>query len=196
MSEMAPLAIVQARMASTRLPGKMLLPLGGDALVVRAWKLARHAFGPTNVVVATVENAANAPMIALLRERGAEVFAWRGPEADVLSRFYVCAHSYRWHPASVIVRVTPDDPWKDPRAMRDVAAGLRLPVEQGGEAFTLAQLDYAFQHASQREHLTHALFDVEPPRASPAHPSGVWTIDTREDYEAAVAYLGNREKWA
>lgn len=182
-----PLAIVQARIGSTRLPGKMLLPLGGKPLVWHAWNAAVQAFGPEHVVCAIPASADNDELVSVLEvECGAHVMRYDGPECDVLGRFFHVAHCYRWHPDSVIVRVTPDDPWKEPELMRRVARGERwIPVEKGGEAFTLQMLDEAHareQGAHHREHITHALFPVILP-AAPGH----WTIDTPEDYERAVA---------
>lgn len=197
---MNPLAIVQARIGSTRLPRKMLLDLGGKPLIWWAWRAAVDAFGAENVVVAipaTPENDELAEVVDGFRRYdrskigNANVFRWDGPENDVLGRFHACAHTYRWHPDSVIVRVTPDDPFKVPERLRRVARGERHPVEMGGEAFTLAMLDRAYQRnrahgdekrmAYQAEHITYALFKCDAPPA----PPGVWTIDTAEDLEAA-----------
>lgn len=191
-----PLCIIQARYNSTRLPGKMLLPLAGETLIERAWNIAAAAFG--DCVVAIPANDNDGPLGAELRRIRANVYPWVGPEADVLRRFFDCAHHYRWHPDSVIVRYTPDDPYKDIACLRAVAAGERLPVELGGEAFTLAMLDAAQADArserygpnatyepSAREHITRAIFPTPPPPA----PDGVWTIDTQEDYDAVVARL-------
>ena len=184
-----PLAIVQARMASTRLPNKVLLPLA-DGRPILAWVVERAvaAFGPTNVVVATTANPSNAPILSWCSDHGVRVEAWPGPEADVLSRFYHVAHAYRWNPDSVIVRVTADDPFREVEAMWRVAAGERLPVEQGAEAFTLAMLDeahvyYACGPSETREHITDALFPCRVPSPTDGR---VWTVDTAEDYERAV----------
>jgi spore coat polysaccharide biosynthesis protein SpsF (cytidylyltransferase family) len=181
-----PLAIVQARMGSVRLPGKVILPVNGDPLVIRAWKIAGVAVGRPNVVVAYPDTPENMPLRDILAHYGATGFAWKGKEADVLGRFYACAHAYRWHPQTPILRVTPDDPWKTPEAMRRVLAGERLPVELGGEAFTLAQLDFANGATSDpwvREHITHALFRVPPPVAPPRQDGLPWSIDMVGDYE-------------
>jgi spore coat polysaccharide biosynthesis protein SpsF (cytidylyltransferase family) len=184
-----PLCIVQARLGSTRLPGKMLLGLGGMTLIERAVRTATLAFGWDNVIVAHPDTPENAPLVAELERISARRFAWAGPENDVLSRVYHCSHTYRWHPDSVIVRYTPDDPWKDVASLRRVAAGERLPVEMGGEAFTLAQLDRAYTRPwhthEEKEHITHALFPIAPPKP----PAGVWSIDTQADYDAAIAEL-------
>lgn len=186
-----PLAIVQMRMGSTRLPGKMLLPLAGKPLWWHAWNAACDAVGQKNAIAAMPASEENDELAESCRRRGAIVFRWDGPENDVLGRFHACAHLYRWHPDTVIVRITPDDPRKEWESIRGVIGGSRLPVEIGGEAFTLAMLDEACEVTEAwlmdrdndfgpREHITNALFDVSPPPA----PPGIWTVDTPEDYEA------------
>lgn len=195
----APLAIVQARIRSTRLPGKVMLPLA-DGRPLLAWSVgaACAAFGKENVVVATTDDEANAPIVDWCDANDVQCFEWEGDENDVLGRFVACARAMRADPDAVIVRVTPDDPFKDPAAMRRVAAGERLPVEIGGEAFTLAMLDAAGRDgdglvfhchgapldADPREHITYALFGSVPP--PPPTDGRVWTVDTRGDYERAV----------
>lgn len=180
---LSPLCIIQARYGSTRLPGKMLCDLGGETLIARGYRLACEAFHPANVVVAIPAKDGAGPLGDELRRIDATVFGYDGPEHDVLGRFYACAHSLRWTPDAVIVRYTPDDPFKRPDLMQRVAEGVRLPVELGGEAFTLAMLDEAyFRNDAEREHLTTVLFPVAPP---PAPPGQVWTIDTQADLEAA-----------
>ena len=184
--EMKPLAIVQARMGSKRLPGKMLLLLGERPLVWWAWDAAVTAFGEENVICAIPASEENDELAIALSQYGARVWRWDGPESDVLGRFFFCAHTYRWHPESVIVRVTADDPFKDPAKLRRVAAGERLPEATSGEAFTLRMLQVA--HLSQtveREHLTHILY----PCAAPEAPAGTWTIDTDIDLAAARAIV-------
>lgn len=196
-----PLALVQVRMGSTRLPGKALLPLAdGRSILAHVYERAVQAFTQRHVVIACPSSAENDP----IREWAAthewasvmapNVFSWDGPENDVLGRFWHCSHAYRWHPDSVIVRVTADDPFKSPGAMRRVATGERLPVEMGGEAFTLAMLDEAHRRQQPveckdghvavlpREHLTPILFPAEPPPC----PPGAWTVDDQASYEAAV----------
>lgn len=201
-----PLAIVQARIGSTRLPRKMLLELGGKPLIWHAWNAAINAFGVENVVTAIPASEENDELAEVVRGFGVgQVFRWDGPESDVLGRLLACARTYRWRDESVIVRVTPDDPWKNEIAMAKVAAGARLPVEIGAEAFTLEMLeaadrclgswaalemhsdaDWAKSALMKREHVTHALFDVPPPQLSNSD-SRIWpTIDTPEDYERAL----------
>lgn len=200
------LCIIQARWHSTRLPGKMLLPFGSESLIARAWRIANecqqelHEWVPVVAIPASDEPG---PLGDELRRIGARIFAWDGPEWDLLGRFFHCAHRYRWHPDTVIVRYTPDDPFKTPGALRAAARGFRLPGEQGGEAFTLAQLDAAIDrwpladlavvppiqdrhvYGRQREHITDALF----PFRLPPMEGGGWTVDTEQDYQAALKRL-------
>ncbi len=189
-----PLAIIQARMGSTRLPGKMTKMLGEHPLIWYAWHAASEVFGTQNVVFAIPASSENDVLVDVIDdmdtgEHRTNVFRWDGPESDVLGRFYMCAHAYRWHPLSVIVRITPDDPFKDSRQMREVAyGGTRHPVETSCEAFTLDALWAAhntIDDLDQREHITHALFPVGPPPA----PAGTWTVDTPEDLERARKVL-------
>lgn len=178
-----PLAIIQARMGSHRLPGKVLLPFppDGEPILHVIYQRTVEAFGEDHTVVAYPATPDNEPIERLCVRIGAKRFAWPGPENDVLARYHACAHTHRWHPSSVIVRVTADDPFKTPEMMRRVANGERLPVEFGAEAFTLAMLDAAYQKQYEREHITRALFAYPPPPP----PPGPWTVDTHQNYEAA-----------
>lgn len=215
-TKLAPLAIVQARIGSQRLPRKMLLRVAGKPLIWFAWNAAVRAFGRENVVIAMPATPENDELETevLSMDAGVLTFRWDGPEWDVLGRFWHCAHVYRWHPDSVIVRVTPDDPFKDPGTMCWVAMGERHPVEFGGEAFTLRMLDNAqetepthfevddddctdgldpvsavkWEPNEAREHITMALFETDAPYA----PEGIWTVDTRADYEAVRHVLLDR----
>jgi spore coat polysaccharide biosynthesis protein SpsF (cytidylyltransferase family) len=186
-----PLVIIQARLASTRLPGKMLLEIWAETLIERAWNKAAEAFGADDCVVAIPKGDEDGPLGVELDRIGANVFAWDGNEADVLGRFHACAHTYRWKPDAVIVRWTPDDPFRSAEHVWRVVNGERLPVELGGEAFTLAMLDqaylwYASSDESRGEHITHALFPFALP------PIGIpgYTVDTQADLDAARALLG------
>ncbi len=201
---MMPLAIIQARMNSKRFPGKVLMRLDGMTLLERAWRTACSAFGRDNVVIAhpATDGEIAAHADAMLAQR----FEWNGDENDVLGRFHACAHTYRWRAESVLVRVTPDDPFKTVAGLLRVADGERLPVEIGGEAFTLAMLDVALDRYSgkttqgvigretierirrNREHISFALFDQD----APLPPRGqVWTIDMPEDLAKAQKQIEN-----
>ena len=170
-------------MGSTRFPGKMMAPLRGRPLIWWAWRRSVEAFGEANVVVAIPDTEENHLLREFIESHDGRVFAWDGDEDDVLGRLYHCAHSFRWHPESVICRVTPDDPLKQPELMRGVAWGARYPVELSCEATTLQTLTILHHNITDpadREHLTHILSPVPPPAA----PEGVWTVDTPDDLEA------------
>lgn len=193
-----PLCVIQARLGSTRLPNKMLLDFGGETLIARAVRLAIGAFGRDHVVVAVPEADSLSPLGDELRRLQVHYVACHPDPADVLGRVYHTVHRFRWHPQAVIVRWTPDDPFKDPEKCRRTAHGERFPVEIGCEAFTLAMLERA-QHTTApedrtpREHLGNhrGLFPAEPLSC----PVGEgWTIDTESDYQAALRRLSVEER--
>lgn len=195
-------------MGSQRLPGKVLLPLGGETLLARVWRHTCCAFGEGRTVIAYPDTDENIPLADEIQRLGARGFGWAGPEHDLLGRFYHCAHSYLWRGDSVIIRVTADDPFHRPEIMRRVSNGERWPVQWGGEAFTLDHLDMVCGAvnlaeanmettectpayiANRREHLTYSLFPTLPPEP----PPGVWSIDTLADLERARELLADRSK--
>jgi hypothetical protein len=184
-----PLCLIQARLGSTRMPGKMLRLLDGESLIERAYRQAVAIFGALNVVVAIPASDEWGPLGHELRRIGATIFAWDGPESDVLGRVHAAAHRYRWHPDAILHRWTPDDWAKRPADVLAVLNGERRPVEWGGEAFTLAMLDAAHIRCTlpvPREHITYALFPTRPP---PVPIPGTWTIDTEQDLADVRALL-------
>lgn len=113
--------VTQARMTSTRLPGKVLLEAGGRTLLDH--HLDRLLRVGLDVVVATTVNATDDPIVALAEERGLPVF--RGSEDDVLGRF---AGAIREFSLDTVVRVTSDCPLIDGGL---VAAGITAYDEAG-----------------------------------------------------------------
>ncbi|MFT7402621.1 MAG: molybdopterin-guanine dinucleotide biosynthesis protein A [Hydrogenophaga sp.] len=114
--------IVQARMTSTRLPGKVLLPLGGEPMLTRLVQRLRRVRCADAIVIATTTNASDDAIVALCEHLG--VASHRGSEHDVLSRY---AEAAALHQADVVVRVTSDCPLIDPalidRLIEDFAQG-------------------------------------------------------------------------
>src|SRR5262245_45866726 len=101
--------IIQARISSTRLPGKTLAPINGEPILshlVRRAKLIPHV---AEVIVATTTNPADERILRFADENGLR--SYRGSENDVLDRFYQTARKYQ---VSAVVRVTPDCPLMDP----------------------------------------------------------------------------------
>jgi spore coat polysaccharide biosynthesis protein SpsF len=108
-------AFVQARMRSTRFPGKVLAPLHGEPIVVHVVRAAGAAVGPDNVVVATSDEVSDDPLVEYLDS--ARISYFRGPLDDVLERFRLCA---REHPSAWVVRLSADSPQLDPGVVRTV----------------------------------------------------------------------------
>lgn len=188
--------VLQARMGSTRLPGKVLAELGRWPLV--SYCLARlRASGCGDVVLATTALAEDAPLRQLPLETGVHRHA--GPALDVLARFAEVADAFP--DATYIVRATADNPFVDIDAPARVLAALEdgadhvveagLPVGAAVEGIRRTALLEAFREAVQpydREHVTpwvrraaHLRQD-EPPAPSAVHaPDLRLTVDTPGD---------------
>lgn len=102
-------AIIQARMGSTRLPGKVMLELGGETVLDKVVRRTARASTLSAVVVATTTAGADDVIAAHCARHGYACF--RGSEADVLSRYCGAAASVG---ADLVVRITSDCPLTDP----------------------------------------------------------------------------------
>lgn len=103
-------AIIQARMGSTRLPGKVLLPLAGHPVLWQVCDRLSHSRLITQCVVATSIEPQDDVISEFCKAQGINCF--RGSESDVLGRYYLAAKQYQ---AEVIVRITADCPLIDPQ---------------------------------------------------------------------------------
>ena len=124
---MRTVAIIQARMNSSRLPGKVLQDIAGQPMLMRVLERARRAKTVDDVIVATTTDPSDDPIEAVCRERGYLIY--RGSMFDVLDRYYGAA---RLAQADVIVRVTADCPVIDPAV-----------IDQVVEAFHTQNADFA-----------------------------------------------------
>ena len=120
-------ATIEVRMASSRLPGKVMLPLAGKPSTARLIERLRRARYLDEIVVATTENTADDGLAALALQLGVKVF--RGSEADVLGRVLGAARSVA---GDIIVEVTGDCPLLD-----------HALVDPGLEEFFARDVDYA-----------------------------------------------------
>ena len=100
--------IIQARMGSTRLPGKVMKDLGGDTVLARVVRRLRRAALLGEVVVATTTQPADDIILEECRRLSVQVF--RGDENDVLDRYCRAA---KWAKAEAVVRTTSDCPLID-----------------------------------------------------------------------------------
>lgn len=166
MSERTPvIAIVQARMGSTRLPGKVLRDIGGQPMLAHVLRRVLKCGTLDGVVVATTWNPEDEAVVDAARALGVETFA--GHPDDVLDRYYQAASAVQ---AATVVRITADCPVLDPGEVDRLVAhfldhpmlayaalGATYPEGYGAEVFTFAALTTAWREArmpSEREHVT------------------------------------------
>jgi spore coat polysaccharide biosynthesis protein SpsF len=199
---MRTVAVIQARMGSTRVPGKILDDIAGRPLVF--WTIdAVHAVPSVDeVVVATTDQPADDPFAERLA--AAAVRVHRGPTHDVLQRV---AEAVRPLTPDVVLRQTGDNPFPDPDVMeaqieRLVEGGFDyvgingLPLGIGGEAVRMAALEAADREATEpaeREHVLPYLY-ARPERFrigaladAPRWEHPRYTVDTDEDMAFARA---------
>jgi len=161
------LALIQARMSSTRFPGKVLQPLLNDVpLIVFMAQRVRQAACISDLVIATSDDPSDDPLENILRIHGLRCF--RGSLNDVLDRFYQAAKSAA---SEYVVRLTGDCPLIDPQLIDQVLAALKqhaadyasnidpptFPDGLDVECFSFAALERAWREAqlpSEREHVT------------------------------------------
>src|SRR5215831_801876 len=112
--------IIQARMGSSRLPGKVIMKIGGRPLLVYLVERISRARTLDAIVVATTTNPHDNLIIEECERRGIPNF--RGSESDILGRYVSAARACE---ADVIVRVTADNPFTDPDSIDRVVDTLK-----------------------------------------------------------------------
>lgn len=130
--------ILQARMGSTRLPGKSLMPLAGQPLIGRILERVLRCKSVCTIVLATTEKKEDDALAAWGREYGVEVF--RGSENDLVDRYYQTALKYN---ADVIVRLPADNPVAEPKEIdRIVAYHLKGEADFSSNTHNILGNDY------------------------------------------------------
>ncbi len=109
---MKTVAIIQARMGASRLPGKVLSKLGGEPVLFWVTRAARSVFGIDDVWIATSDSAADDAVANWATKHNISVH--RGSEHDVLDRFAGAANASK---ADIVVRLTADCPFLDPQVI-------------------------------------------------------------------------------
>lgn len=213
---MKTVAIIQARIRSERLPGKVLYEMGGRPLIAFMLERIRRTAGLDEIVIATGDDAANAALLGMARDLG--VTTVEGPEKDVLARFAIAARATR---ADRIIRLTGDCPFSDPAVIEalldlqardglDYCCNVLPPTWPDGldaSVFTRDVLEQADREAdlpSEREHVVPWMwknctlhggdrFTAANLACDEDLSSQRWTIDDPKDYlmfRALCAELG------
>jgi spore coat polysaccharide biosynthesis protein SpsF len=200
---MKPVIIVQARMTSTRLPGKVMLPVLGTPLLEYQIRRLQRVKAAEVICIACTTNEVDRPIVELGKKLG--VVIYRGPELDVLARYYEAA---RMLGAEHVIRVTSDCPVIDPdetgrviefylaRIDRlDYASNALVRTYPRGmdtEIFSFRALSSAYLDATEdfeREHVTPFIyrhperFRVENFFFELDKGNYRLTVDTQEDFE-------------
>lgn len=206
---MGPLAIIQARMGSTRLPGKVLKPILGRPMLWHIVQRLRFVPGLSEVVVATSDQPDDEPIRCFCQGNGIALFA--GSKNDVLDRFYQAALKYAGDP---IIRITGDCPFVDPQVVGRVLElyatshydhvgaatgagaafldGGRFPDGLDAECFSFVALERTWREATElndREHVTPYIwrvpgrFQVSVLKAAKDYSHLRWTVDTDADFQ-------------
>lgn len=197
---MTAVIIVQARMTSTRLPGKILADLAGQPMLAQELLRLQRCQLADEIVVATTTNASDDPVIDLCRQL--DVRWYRGDEQDVLSRYLGAAREVR---PDVIVRVTADCPLIDPDEVGRVIAGVAdvdycsnviartFPRGLDAEALWLDVLERMGRLARSREAREHVTWFIRQERPELFSARSIadqfdnsdlrWTVDEPADLE-------------
>jgi len=202
---MKTVAIIQARMGSTRLPGKVMKQLCGKTVLAHVISRVQACPLVDEVIVATTTSPSDDVIITESKKCGAKCF--RGSEEDVLERYYLAAKEYK---ADVVVRVTADNPLVDPEVFSQMLEDFKSKTECGldidylsnslnrsyplgldAEVFTFASLERTHREAYkayEREHVTPYIY--EHPEIFSLHgqtwdkdfSAYRWTLDSEEDW--------------
>jgi spore coat polysaccharide biosynthesis protein SpsF len=202
----ATVAIIQARMGSSRLPGKVLERFDGETALGHCVARALVSSAIDAIVVATTELPADDAIAALCTDRGWTLF--RGNEHDVLDRYY---HAARAANADTVVRLTADCPLMDPTVLTALVERFvedradyastsyprrTFPLGISAEVMTRAALEWAWRDDDDpawREHVTPFIYR-HPERfrlsgfgCEADYTQYRWTLDTPEDAQVIRA---------
>lgn len=207
-------AVVQARLDSRRLPGKVLRPMAGRPMLAYVFESLRRARGLDGAVLATSSRAIDDPIAEFARTE--DIVCHRGPLDDVAQRLLAAA---RAESADALVRISGDSPLMDPalvtRAVGELRADATLdlatnvyprayPKGMSVEAIrtlALARAVAAMTQAEEREHVTPyfyanpAAFRIAGFAPERPRPEMQLSVDTAEDFarcEAILVALGDR----
>ena len=195
------LGALQARMSSTRLPGKVLLPIAGKPMIIQQLERIRCSRNIDELVVLTSDDHSDDPLVDVLRTYGYEYI--RGSLNDVYSRYVTAVDLYS---PETVVRLTGDCPLIDPEVIDqvidvfkkksvDYASNTLNPTFPDGldtevfSANTLLALGSFDLTQKELEHVTYGIcsrpevFNLYSVEQSPDTSNLRWTVDLAEDYQ-------------
>lgn len=193
--------IIQARMGSTRFPGKVLKKLNGITQLESVLSQLNYSVESNQKIIATSTNYLDDPISELATKNDWNLF--RGDEVDVLDRYYKCAKKYS---LEHIVRITADNPLIDPTIVDNIICVYKknifdyvsncekrtYPYGTEVEVFSFDALETAWKNAKnsyEREHvtpyiITHPeIFKKICVTNSSDLSKYSWTVDTEKDFE-------------
>ena len=195
-------AIIQARMGSTRLPGKVLSDICGHPMLWHIINRVKYANLIDKIIIATTKETIDDDIVKFAKYHKISVF--RGSSYDVLDRYYQTAKYYR---IKDIVRITADDPLKDPKVIDKVIKSYfennadyssntvepTYPLGLDTEVFSYETLEKTWKETNSkydREHVTAYIYNnpskfnivkVQNENKDLSHLR--WTVDTKEDLD-------------
>ncbi len=204
-------AIIQARMGSTRLPGKVLMKVNGRPLLDYMIERVKASHHIQQVIIATTRSIDDAPIVDWCKTK--KVLFYRGDEEHVLSRYYEAAREYK---ASLIVRMTSDCPLMDARVIDEVIQAFLdrpqvnfvsntvplpclYPDGMDVEVFSFDLLKQAYTEArlpSEQEHVTFYMWKTGKFKTWRVdYPMDLsmyrFTVDYPQDFKLVKAVLEN-----
>ena len=205
-------AIIQARIGSTRLPGKVLMKLNGDTVLSLLLKQLKHSKFLTEKIIATTNNPKDDVIEKFTTSNNIKLF--RGDSDNVLDRYYQCAKKFS---LTHIVRITADNPLIDPdiidQAIKKYSTfnydyltnsiDRTFPNGTEVEIFSFDALEIAWKYAkkkSEREHVTPYFynnpkkFKIHHFKQKKNQSKFRYTIDHKEDYALVVEILSRIKK--
>lgn len=204
--------IIQARMGSSRLPGKILMRLGQKTLLEHIFFRLSFLKHPVRTVLATSTSIKDNIVECFCLSN--DIRCFRGSELNVLERYYLCAKENQF---DYIIRLTADNPFTDIDELdrlidlhfqekADYSNSIEsLPVGVGAEIFTFDALQDSYLNGKEPHHIEHVdEYILENPQkfkivklvipASKCRPDIRLTVDTREDYLKACYIIEHSER--
>ncbi|MBN2121134.1 MAG: glycosyltransferase family protein [Candidatus Omnitrophica bacterium] len=189
--------IIQARMGSTRLPGKSMLDLAGAPLIARLIERVKRAGGLEAIVLATTVKTQDDVLKRIADDYG--IFSFRGSENDLVDRYYQAAKVFK---ADIIVRLPGDNPVAEPgeidriieyhrKGLSDFSSNIMqvdnngYPDGIGAEVFNFEVLEDVWRRGgnpSQREHLATNFYDYFSQKAVYPYRYRIGTVECPQSF--------------